>query len=120
MLVAISFVTAASMQTTKTNEKKVSPLFRLRTKQAIGEKDEGAKTKINFINGRVFWFPKILQRLSCPSNSVPTWWSDGIACISCLPAKCSMDGASDTNINNQQSNPPLTTFCFTITYICPK
>ena len=40
MLVAISFVTAASMQTTKTDEKKVSPLFKIRTRIATQEKQE--------------------------------------------------------------------------------
>ena len=57
MLVAISFVTAASMQTTKSVKEKVSPLFKIRKQNAINrEKINEMKEKIRswFIEGRVF------------------------------------------------------------------
>jgi len=56
MLVAISFSTVVSSNTT-TDEKRESPLFRVRTRKAIGERlqelKENIKTK--FIGDRVFF-----------------------------------------------------------------
>ena len=55
ILVAISFTSAISMQTADEDEKLGSPLFRIRTQQAIKEKINEIKAK--FIENRVFLFP---------------------------------------------------------------
>jgi len=58
MLVAISFASAVSSNTT-TDEKRESPLFRIRTRKAIGERLGELKDTIRsrFIGERVFFLP---------------------------------------------------------------
>jgi hypothetical protein len=58
MLVAISFASAVSTQTANTT-KKESPLFRIRTRKAIGERLQELKENIKarFIGERVFFLP---------------------------------------------------------------
>ena len=65
ILVAISFSTAVSSNTVKTVERKESPLFGIRTRQAIKEKIgdiiENIKTK--YIGERAFFLPFQLLRI---------------------------------------------------------
>jgi len=57
MLVAISFASAVSSNST--DEKRESPLFRVRTRRAIGERLEELKENIKarFVGERVFFLP---------------------------------------------------------------
>lgn len=57
MLVAISFVSAVNITTT--SEKKESPLFRIRTRRAIGERLSELRENIKsrFIGERIFSLP---------------------------------------------------------------
>ena len=59
MLLAISFASSVSSNTTKTIEKKESPLFGIRTRQAIKEKigDIIENIKAKYIGERVFFLP---------------------------------------------------------------
>lgn len=70
MLVAISFATAVSSNTTTTVKKKESPLFGIRTKLAIGERLQDLKENIKalFIGKRIFYLPFQLFRNE-PCNS---------------------------------------------------
>ena len=58
-LVAISFATAVSSNTVKTNDKKESPLYSIRTRRAIGERlgkiIDYIKTR--FLGDRLFFLP---------------------------------------------------------------
>jgi len=58
MLLAISFASAVSSNTT-TDEKRESPLFRVRTRRAIGDRLQELKENIKakFIGDRVFFLP---------------------------------------------------------------
>ena len=77
MLVTISFASAVSTNTN--TEKKESPLFRIRTKQSVGEKIgriiENIKTK--FIGDRIFFLPGFTNTEEVPFrqilNSKWTW-----------------------------------------------
>ena len=59
-LVAISFATVVSSNTTTTVKKKESPLYGIRTKLAIGQKLQDLTTR--FVRQRVFFLPLILIR----------------------------------------------------------
>lgn len=62
MLVAITFATAVSSNTAST-KKKESPLFKIRTKLAIGERLQTLRENIKakFIGERMFFLPFILK-----------------------------------------------------------
>lgn len=72
-LVAISFATAVTSNTTTTVKKKESPLFGIRTKLAIGQKLQDLTTR--FIRQRVFFipFPQLMKIFS--SNRLDTVYS---------------------------------------------
>lgn len=71
MLVTITFATA--IQTTNTN-KKESPLYKIRTKLAIGERIQNLKTK--FIGERIFFLPSLLLRNQPDQLSTTHQWTD--------------------------------------------
>jgi hypothetical protein len=86
-LVVISFTTVVSSNTT-TIAKKETPIFKIRTKLAIGEKLQNIKTE--FIGNRVFFLP--LQFLGDKDDLSPqillehkcmiTWYTTPTACWS--------------------------------------
>ena len=58
-LLTISFATAVSLNTVKTNDKKESPLYGIRTRRAIGERLGKIMNyiKTRFIGDRIFFLP---------------------------------------------------------------
>jgi len=88
ILIAISFASAVSSNNAKTNNKKESPLFGIRTRRAIVEKlgkiIENIKTK--FIGDRLFFLPflRSLQHLSIRqrlAEKTSMGWANG--CFTC-------------------------------------
>ena len=76
ILVAISFATTVSSNTTKTNDKKESPLYRIRTRRAIRERlgriIENIKTK--FQGDRIFFLPlQWLNNYIIGDNPLTAW-----------------------------------------------
>lgn len=56
MLTIISLTTATNMQKIESTEKKISPLYKIRTEKAIGSKLEWIINRIHtrFVNGRLY------------------------------------------------------------------
>jgi len=103
MLVAISFASAVSTQTANTT-KKESPLFRIRTRRAIGERLGELKDNIKakFIGERVFFLPflrsvqnlSMRQRLEQKTSTVQATVCRTIAytcCGPCVTVGCLLD-----------------------------
>jgi len=81
MLMAISFVTAVG--TKKTEEKKESPLFGIRTQRAVNVNIPISKEKIfnivaNFLKNRIFIVPTFLKKYDNQEtvNRLSTWQKD--------------------------------------------
>jgi hypothetical protein len=72
MLVTISFVSLSNAQTGETNEKKESPLYKIRTLDFINKEIQDVKSK--FIEGRIFFAPlsRILLSLRAKSDILPS------------------------------------------------
>ena len=93
MLVAISFSTAVSSNTTTTVKKKESPLFDIRARRAINEKFgeiiENIKTK--YIGERLFFMPftriKFIERFQAPTDSPFVNTCGGTICWACTLQK---------------------------------
>ena len=85
MLLAISFASAVNTSTTTNLKKKESPLFKIRTKLAIGEKISKilGNIKANFIGERIFWMPLIDFKLS-DLVSPPSIGSSQKGCLTCF------------------------------------
>jgi len=86
-LVAISFATAVNSNTTTTVKKKESPLFGIRTGQAIGQKLQDLNTR--FIRQRVYFLP--FQWLKNRHNSpgrLDTVKGETIYCFTCEVTDC--------------------------------
>jgi len=93
MLVAISYASAVSSNTT-TDEQRESPLFRVRTRRAIGERLGELKEiiKAKFIGERVFFLPFLSLRDIYNRYSLYTEASSTYGCYTCdysfCPTKC--------------------------------
>jgi len=110
MLVAISFATTVSSNTT-TNEKKETPLYKIRTKLAIGEQIKDMATK--FLKTREFLLLQWLinkneednyttHRPDCTSNAGP----------GCLKTYllCKWNGFGTSPLNNVDNQQGLVTY----------
>ena len=64
ILVAISFTSVVGFNNEKTNDKKESPLYKIRTGKFIGKRlwDIIDFIKTRFLGGRIFWIPFQLVR----------------------------------------------------------
>jgi len=98
MLVTISFASAITTNTTST-KKKESPLYRIRTRLAIGERILQIFKNIisRFIGERIFFLPNLLlknkensafstifEKYTCfPSNYCTTYLTDTVGCPTC-------------------------------------
>ena len=81
MLVTISFATAAN--NVEASEKKESPLFKLRTNNANSK--ELKERVVDFLRNRIYvYFPKIIEIKLSERENVPTWYSEGIGCMTCI------------------------------------
>jgi len=100
MLVAISFASAVSSNT-MSDEKRDSPLFRVRTRRAIGERLDELKEaiKAKFIGERVFFLPFQwlmnrddlslrggLETIKCTTGS--SGWTCDSGVLTCFGSTC--------------------------------
>ena len=92
MLVTISFATAVTSNTNKDVENKESPLFRIRTKLAIGERIKNLA--IIFLRQRIFFLPfqwlsheilSIRDRLNCKQTQNPAVCTEAVRCTFMVP-----------------------------------
>lgn len=99
MLVAISYASAVSYNITS-DEQRESPLFRIRTRKAIGERLDELKEKLKarFIGERVFFLPfqwlmnrddlslrEGLDTIKCTGNS---GWTCDSGVLTCYGSSC--------------------------------
>ena len=84
MLVAISFASAVTINT-QTTEKRESPLFKIRTKLAIGEQIKDLTTK--FLRQRIFFlkFEWLIEGLKNPSTDHLSTTKYDTSCYTCIP-----------------------------------
>jgi len=100
LLLAISFSTAVSSNTT-TDEQRESPLFRIRTRKAIGERLDNLKEtmKAKFLGDRIFFLPfqwlmnrddlsvrDELDTIKCSTGS--GGWTCDSGVLTCLGSSC--------------------------------
>lgn len=71
MLVTITFASAVNVRTLNTADKRISPLFGIRTKKATGIIFEKIKTR--FIRSRIFYPPIIFNKIF--GNTETEQWS---------------------------------------------
>lgn len=88
MLLAISFSTAVSSDTTS-DENRESPLFRVRARRAIGDrlKELRENIKARFIGERIFWLPIPSLRQKSESFPNPETLLQTAGCWTCM-LKC--------------------------------